>query len=205
MEEKQENKQGSKNVNKKNIIPGTAVKGLINGFISYGILLIFIFLSIIVVVTWFVNNHMETIDYNVLKYSLPLIGALIIFFLVRATCRLSTFDLFKKCQIEKDDVNKVCSKMNFFYICVVAFSVVTVLLYLMVKVGNEKVQITRDMMSYYSPSISAYAEKKEQELITKYEEERTDYLIQTIIIEMGLLSGIFSLIPNQKRLIEKYN
>ena len=148
---------------------------------------------------------MKTIDYNVLKYSLPLIGALLIFFLVRATCRLSTFDLFKKCKIEKDDVNKVCSKMNFFYICVVAFSVVTVLLYLMVKVGNEKVQITRDMMSYYSPSISAYAEKKEQELITKYEEERTDYLIQTIIIEMGLLSGIFSLIPNQKKLIEKYN
>ena len=205
MEEKQENKQENKNLNKKNIIPRTAVKGLINGFISYGILLIFIFLSIVVVVTWFVNNHMKTIDYNVLKYSLPLIGALLIFFLVRATCRLSTFDLFKKCKIEKDDVNKVCSKMNFFYICVVAFSVVTVLLYLMVKVGNEKVQITRDMMSYYSPSISAYAEKKEQELITKYEEERTDYLIQTIIIEMGLLSGIFSLIPNQKKLIEKYN
>lgn len=205
MKEKQENKQENKNLNKKNIIPRTAVKGLINGFISYGILLIFIFLSIVVVVTWFVNNHMKTIDYNVLKYSLPLIGALLIFFLVRATCRLSTFDLFKKCQIEKDDVNKVCSKMNFFYICVVAFSVVTVLLYLMVKVGNEKVQIARDMMSYYSPSISAYAEKKEQELITKYEEERTDYLIQTIIIEMGLLSGIFSLIPNQKKLIEKYN
>ena len=205
MKEKQENKQENKNLNKKNIIPRTAVKGLINGFISYGILLIFIFLSIVVVVTWFVNNHMKTIDYNVLKYSLPLIGALLIFFLVRATCRLSTFDLFKKCKIEKDDVNKVCSKMNFFYICVVAFSVVTVLLYLMVKVGNEKVQITRDMMSYYSPSISAYAEKKEQELITKYEEERTDYLIQTIIIEMGLLSGIFSLIPNQKKLIEKYN
>lgn len=205
MKEKQENKQENKNLNKKNIIPRTAVKGLINGFISYGILLIFIFLSIVVVVTWFVNNHMKTIDYNVLKYSLPLIGALLIFFLVRATCRLSTFDLFKKCKIEKDDVNKVCSKMNFFYICVVAFSVVTVLLYLMVKVGNEKVQIARDMMSYYSPSISAYAEKKEQELITKYEEERTDYLIQTIIIEMGLLSGIFSLIPNQKKLIEKYN
>ena len=205
MEEKQENKQENKNLNKKNIIPKIAVKGLINGFISYGILLIFIFLSIVVVVTWFVNNHMKTIDYNVLKYSLPLIGALLIFFLVRATCRLSTFDLFKKCKIEKDDVNKVCSKMNFFYICVVAFSVVTVLLYLMVKVGNEKVQIARDMMSYYSPSISAYAEKKEQELITKYEEERNDYLIQTIIIEMGLLSGIFSLIPNQKKLIEKYN
>ena len=40
MKEKQENKQENKNLNKKNIIPKTAVKGLINGFISYGILLI---------------------------------------------------------------------------------------------------------------------------------------------------------------------
>lgn len=204
MEEKQENKQENKNVNKKNIIPRTAVKGLINGFISYGILLVFIFLSITVVVTWFVENHIASINYNVVKYTLPIMGAFLIFFLVRATCRLSTFDLFKKCKIEKDDVNKVCSKMNFFYICVVAFSVIAILTYLMARVGNEKVQITRDLMNY-SSSVSSYAEKKEQELIVKYEEERADYLIQTLIIETGLLLGIFSLIPNQKKLIERYN
>ena len=204
MEEKQENKQGNKNVNKKNIIPRTAVKGLINGFISYGILLVFIFLSITVVVTWFVNNHIASINYNVVKYTLPIMGAFLIFFLVRATCRLSTFDLFKKCKIEKDDVNKVCSKMNFFYICVVAFSIIAILTYLMARVGNEKVQITRDLMNY-SSSVSAYAEKKEQELIVKYEEERADALTQTLIIETGLLLGIFSLIPNQKKLIERYN
>ena len=204
MEEKQENKQGNKNVNKKNIIPRTAVKGLINGFISYGILLVFIFLSITVVVTWFVNNHIASINYNVVKYTLPIMGAFLIFFLVRATCRLSTFDLFKKCKIEKDDVNKVCSKMNFFYICIVAFSVIAILIYLMARVGNEKVQITRDLMNY-SSSVSAYAEKKEQELIVKYEEERADALTQTLIIETGLLLGIFSLIPNQKKLIERYN
>lgn len=204
MEEKQENKQENKNVNKKNIIPRTAVKGLINGFISYGILLVFIFLSITVVVTWFVNNHIASINYNVVKYTLPIMGAFLIFFLVRATCRLSTFDLFKKCKIEKDDVNKVCSKMNFFYICVVAFSIIAILTYLMARVGNEKVQITRDLMNY-SSSVSAYAEKKEQELIVKYEEERADALTQTLIIETGLLLGIFSLIPNQKKLIERYN
>lgn len=204
MEEKQENKQENKNVNKKNIIPRTAVKGLINGFISYGILLVFIFLSITVVVTWFVDNHIASINYNVVKYTLPIMGAFLIFFLVRATCRLSTFDLFKKCKIEKDDVNKVCSKMNFFYICVVAFSIIAILTYLMARVGNEKVQITRDLMNY-SSSVSAYAEKKEQELIVKYEEERADALTQTLIIETGLLLGIFSLIPNQKKLIERYN
>ena len=204
MEEKQENKQENKNVNKKNIIPRTAVKGLINGFISYGILLVFIFLSITVVVTWFVDNHIASINYNVVKYTLPIMGAFLIFFLVRATCRLSTFDLFKKCKIEKDDVNKVCSKMNFFYICVVAFSIIAILTYLMARVGNEKVQITRDLMNY-SSSVSDYAEKKEQELIVKYEEERADALTQTLIIETGLLLGIFSLIPNQKKLIERYN
>ena len=189
---------------KKSIISRTAVKGLINGFISYGILLIFIFLSITVVINWLINNHMESINYNVVKYTLPLMGAFFIYFLVRATCRLSTFDLFKKCKIEKEDIENVCNKMNFFYICIVAFSVITILVYLLARVGNEKVQITRDLMNY-SSSVSDYAEKKEQELIKKYEEERADVLIQTIIIEAGLLLGIFSLIPNQRRLIEKYN
>ena len=192
------------NKEKKSIISRTAIKGLINGFISYGFLLIFIFLSIAVVVTWLVDNNKASINYDVIKYTLPLMGAFLIFFLVRATCRLSTFDLLKKCKIEKDDIDKVCNKMNFFYICIVIFSVITILIYLMARVDNEKVQITRDLISY-SSSIPGYAEKKEQELITKYEEERADFLIQTLIIETGLLLGIFSLIPNQKKLIKRYN
>ncbi len=200
MEEKQENK----NEEKKIIVPRTAVKGLINGFVAYGILLIFIFLSIVIVTTWLVDNHKSQIDYNVLKYSLPTLAAFLIFFLVRVNCRLSTFDLFKNCRIQKEEVDKVCGKMNFFYICLVAFSVITIIVYLLTRFGNERSNINRDL-AVYRETNSVYAEEKEEELIKEYEENRSDTLIQTLIVEMGLLLGIFSLIPHQKKLIERYN
>lgn len=202
MKEKQEKKE---KVEKKNIVPRTAVKGLINGFIAYGILLIFIFLSITIFTAWLVGNHKDVVDYNVLKYSLPLLAAFLIFFLIRATCRLSTFDLFKKCKIKKDEVDTVCNKMNFFYVCLIAFSVAIIIIYLITRFSNERINIAKDLSVYSQTNTQSYVDKKEEELISAYEENRADILIQTLIIEMGLLLGIFSLIPNQRRLIERYN
>ena len=43
------------------------------------------------------------------------------------------------------------------------------------------------------------------EILKDFELEKSDVLIQTLIIELGLLSGLFSLIPEQKKLIKKYN
>ena len=203
-EVKKETKKVVKKEVKKEILPRTAVKGLINGFIAYGILLIFIFLSIVVVVTWFVENNKDMIDYNVLKYSLPTLAAFLIFFLVRSTCRLSTFDLFKNCKIKKDEIDSVCSKMNFFYICVVIFSVLAIIVFLIARFGREKVDMARDLTNY-SQSNSYYAREKEEEIMKDFEERRSDTIIQTMIIEAGLLLGMFSLIPNQKKLIELYN
>lgn len=208
MEEKKENKEivDKKDVSttKKSILPRTAVKGLINGFISYGILLIFIFLTIAIFTTWVVDNNKDAIDYNVLKFSLPIMAAFLIFFLVRATCRLSTYDLFKNCKIEKEEVDQVCTKMNFFYICLVAFSVITIIVYLITRFSNERVQISRDLM-IYNQTNSVYAKEKEEELIEEYEINKANTIVQTMIVEMGLLLGIFSLIPNQRRLIKIYN
>ena len=57
MDEKDDNQI----LKKKSIVPKTAVKGLINGFVSYGILLVFIFLSIVVFTTWVVENNKDTV------------------------------------------------------------------------------------------------------------------------------------------------
>lgn len=189
---------------KKSIVPRTAVKALINGFVAYGILLIFIFLTIAIFTTWLVDNNRAVVNYDVLKYTLPLMAAFLIFFLVRLTCHLSTFDLFKNCKIEKEEVDSVCTKMNFFYICLVAFSVATIVIYMITRFSNERIQIARDVM-VYNQANSVYADEKEQELIEEYEVNRANTIVQTLIVEMGLLLGIFSLIPDQRRLIERYN
>ena len=137
-----------KTADKKAIHPRTAVKALINGFVAYGILIIFIFLTITVFTTWIVDNNRDVVNYDVLKYSSPLLAAFLIFFLVRATCHLSTFDLFKNCKIEKEEVDEVCTKMNFFYICLIAFSVAIIIIYMITRFSNERIQIDKDIMLY---------------------------------------------------------
>ena len=207
-EEKQENiekeEEKVQTPDKKEILPRTAVKALINGFVAYGILLLFIFLTIAIFTTWLIKNNKSAVDYNTLKYTLPLLASFLIFFLVRATCHLSTFDLFKNCKIKKEEIDGVCTKMNFFYVCLIAVSVATIILYMIMRFSNERIQVDRDLIRYRE-SNSIIAEEKEAELIQEYEGNRANTLIQTLIIETGLLLGIFSLIPNQRRLINRYN
>ena len=75
---------------------------------------------------------------------------------------------------------------------------------MIMRFSNERIQVDRDLIRYRE-SNSIIAEEKEAELIQEYEGNRANTLIQTLIIETGLLLGIFSLIPNQRRLINRYN
>lgn len=190
---------------KTSISTKTAVKGLINGFVAYSVLIIFLFLALVVIITWAINNNKGFFNYNVLKFTLPTIGAIIIFFLARFICRMSTYDLFKKCKIEKDKIENVSTRMNLFYICCVVFSACVIIVYLLTTFNNLKTSTQDEIDSYYTIYDSSFAEFKENELIQNFESEKSDILIQTLIIEAGLVLGLFSLIPAQRKLIEKYN
>ena len=183
----------------------TAVKGLINGFVSYGVLIIFIFLAIAVLCSWIINNNRDVLNYEILKYTLPIIGSILIFFLIRGICKLSTYDLFKKCKIKKENVDEVCTKMNFFYICLVAFSVFFIIIYLTTRFSNEAHSIDELADKYYKDGGSSYAAYMETNMLEEFEANKLDSLIGTTIIESGLILGLFSLITNQKRLVERYN
>ena len=200
-----ENELKNENIaEKKSIIPRTAVKGLINGFIAYGILIFFIFFIFKALITWYINNNINLFNYDVLKFTLPTIFAIVIFYLIRFICRLSTYDLFKNCKIEKNEISKVVSKMNLFYIGLSLFFVVLIIVYMLTIFNNEKMQIERDLMIYKN-SNSIYADEKEEELIREFEINKSNTIIQTVIIEMGLLLGVFSLTTTQKKFIERYN
>ena len=190
-------------MDKKNISTKTAVKGLINGFIAYGILILFLFIVLVVLISYSINKNINSINYDILKYSLPLIGSFLAFFLIRLVCKLSTFDLFKKCQIEKDEIHKVSSKMNLFFMSLIIISVILIIMFLNIRFHNEKITIKELSNNYYSQYTEDFANHLTVELIRDFQVSRTDTLLQTIIIEIGLLLGIFSLIPTQKKLIEK--
>ena len=199
---KEENKESTK---KQLISAGTATKGLINGFISYGFLIGFITLVVFLVVTNIVNNIETSKNLNALNYTLPCIAAIIIFFLVRFVCNLSTFDLFKKCKIDKADVNKVSSKMNLFYILFIMFSLMVIIVNLTVRFKNQKNEIEQTKNEYYKIYSESFANDLTVEMIEEFSIDRLNSIIHVVIIESGLFLGTFSLVTTQKKLIEKYN
>jgi len=191
--------------NKKNITSRTAIKGLINGFVAYSILIFFIIFILNIIISWQFENNINLKNNQILIYTIPTIGSIIIFFLIRGICKLSTFDLFKNCQIKDENINSVSSKMNLFFIGCIIFSVLIIIISLISRFNNEKINIQHFSNIYYSNFNENFAEQLTNELIDEFKENQAKTLIQTIIVETGLLLGIFSLIPTQKKLIKKYN
>ena len=192
-------------MDKKRIEKRVAIKGLINGFIAYGVLLMFIFFSLIVLISWFLNKYQDSLNYNVLKYTLPVVASFLAFFLMRLVCRLSTYDLFKKCKVDKKYVDSISSKMTIFFIGCIIISILLVIVILNVRFYNEKIDIQETSATYYSELTDSFAEYLTNEMIYEFRAERPIVIIQTVIIETGILFGLISLISIQKNLIERYN
>ena len=198
-------KEEKKTTPKRLISSNTAIKGLINGFISYGFLIGFIFLIIFLIITNTINNIEGSQNATILQYTIPTITAIIIFFIVRIVCNLSTFDLFKKCKIDKKEISKVSSKMNLFYIIFIVFSLMIIIMNLTLRFKNQRLNIAETQEQYYEIYEKNMADDLTIELIKEYSINKFHTIIHAIIIEFGLFLGTFSLIPTQKNLIEKYN
>ena len=190
---------------KKEIEAKVAVKGLVNGFIAYGFLIFFIVIAAVVFVNWKLNQYQDSVNYEVLEFTLPIIIAFLMYFLIRRICQLSSYDLFKKCRIKQEDIEKVKNKMNLFFIGSAIFFVIVFVLLLTIKFNNEKISIYQTSNNYYSIYSEEFAESLTLDLIYEFQEEKYIFSLQAAIIEIGLLAGLFSLISGQEKFIERYN
>jgi hypothetical protein len=85
------------------------------------------------------------------------------------------------------------------------FFVFLIIFTLFIRFNNQLKIIQNESDSYYSSFTEDYANYLSDKAYTEFEEQKNDTIIQTVIIECGLLFGLFSLIPTQKKLIEIYN
>lgn len=191
---------------KQTISSKEAVKGLISKFISYSILILFIFFALTIFVMWLVGNNKTAFsNYTLAKYSLTIIDSFILFFFIRLICKLSTFDVLKKHKITKKDTENVLNKMNLFFICLIILSVILILVSLIIKSNVQTAEIKLKSANYYASLPEDFAGELTDKLINEYASERNSTVLQTLIIEFGLILGLLSLIPAQKKLIEKHN
>lgn len=199
-------KEETKKSTKKQVISaGVATRGLINGFIAYSFLIGFIFLIIYLIIMNCLNNFTNNNLPNELNYTIPAISAIIIFFLIRGICYLSTYDLFKKNKVNKKDLNIVYSNTNLFFILLVILSVGLVTVNLTARFRNERANLEKQKTQYYEAYEENMADDLLVDAIEEYTTEKHITLIKTLIVEFGVVIGLFSLFTHQKNLIEKLN
>lgn len=197
------------NTNKKEISEKTAIRAIITGFVSYGILIGFIFSVVLITLIYFSNNT-EFSNEIAFKISTSIIISIFIYIFIHLICKLSNIDLLRKCKIDKNKEINVCKKLNLFYLLCTLFFVLIIIVSLYVKFSNQLYQINISYQQYlndFSNTDFAYdfANNYKDGALEEFYHNRKTTLIAAVIIEMGLFYSFISLIPYQKKMLNIYN
>lgn len=199
--------KNTETVEKKIISENTAVKAFINGFISYG----FIFAFIVFIGAAFfklVTQHLTFENDLTVAISTSILSSIILYFGTLFLCRLSTFDVLKKCQLNKENIQNINRKMSiFFVICAIA-SLFVCLLIVANKYQNSTIDFQTASQNYYNSFkdenieiANSFINKFKNEL----KDEWSEFTISTSILEGTVLFSCFYLIIYQKKMISLYN
>lgn len=191
-------------VNKKEISAGTTVKAVITGYIAYGILIGFIVFMATFVVNWTISQ-MPNVDHRALSITLPILGVCLLYFIIHGVCKLSIYDVFKKCKTNPSRIEQISTRLNLFILLCIAISVIFVIVILSLNFNNEKKSIAVSAYQYNTIHSEKFAAELTNRMLEDFQEEKTNTIISTIILELGMVVAYFSIIPYQKKLIEKYN
>lgn len=193
-----------KRIDRKEISAGTTVKAVITGYIAYGILLGFIFFMLSFVVNWGINQ-LPNVNHRSLSITVPLLGVFLLYFVIHVVCKLSIYDVFKKCRTNPNRMEKILTRLNLFILICVALSVVFIVSILILNFNNEKRAIDVAAYQYNSIHSEQFASELTNKMLNDFQEEKINTIISTVILELGMVISYFSIIPYQKKLIEKYN
>lgn len=189
---------------KKEISLGTTIKAVITGYVSYGILVGFIVFAISVFINWCLNM-LPNINERVIAITFPLLGIFFLYAIVRGVCKLSIHDVFKKCKTNPENLPRIISRLNLFVMIAIAVYVVGSIGILMINFSNQEQSIIVSSYQYKAIHSPDFAAQLTNEMMKQYTEEKTNTIISTVIIELGMVVSLFSVIPLQKKLIEKEN
>lgn len=169
-------------------------------FLSYGILTGFIFILLAFVVKY----TLQDISNTFLSITLSLIGGILLFYLLRFVCKSSTLESFKKTTIAEENSKYYLRKMNLLFIICVLLSIFICICYLLMNHFLFSNAITQAYEKYEFIS-SEFANQVVYKITQEYENSLFSKVSSTLIIELSLVVSFFSLVPYQKRLLEKYN
>lgn len=189
---------------KKEINIKTTVSSIILGFASYSIIVSFIIFVLLCLTNNFLNNFNGTSSRG-LYITLPLITVILLYFIIRGICKLSIYDVFKKAKVNPKNYKKIAKYLNiFFIICIIIYIYIFwELLALNLIFQTKTIEYT--IIQYKEIFSEEHTSVLAKELIDIYNFSKTNLIISTAILVIGISVSILSLIPYQRKLIEQFN
>ena len=194
-------------VEKKIISENTAIKAFINGFVSYG----FIFAFIIFMSAAFFKWATQGIEFKndlTITISTSILCAIIVYFGILFLCRISTFDVLKKCKLDKEKIKNINKKMTVFFITCAILSFFVCLLIVTTRYQNSTIDLETSANNYYNAFKNdniEIADSFVNELINDFKDDWSRFSISISILEGTILFSCFHLIIYQKKMILLYN
>lgn len=194
----------NKVMNKKEINSGNVTKNIIQGFVSYGILSIFAILLVISIITYNLNSFL-TSTIRGLYITLPLMAVIIIDCIIHLICRISTYDVFKKCKTNPENYKRISKYLNIFYVICIILSIILFLSLLYLNLEYQVKSIELAELQYKEVFSEEHITLLKNEMTNTYNESKTNLTISTVILEIGVSLSFLSLIPYQKKMLTRYN
>ena len=189
---------------KKEISVRTTVKAIITGFVSYGIIINFLCLLIIAIGNYFLKNVPGSTARG-LYITLPLMAVIIIYFIIHIICRLSTYDVFKKCKTNPDNYKNIIKYLNIFFIVCIFLSIILFLGLLNLNLQYQAKSIDYAVLKYNEIFSVEHTNQLKEEMLSTFNSSKENLTTSTIILELGFAISFLSLIPYQRKMILKYN
>ena len=189
---------------KREINTKTTVTAIITGFVSYGIIVLFISWIILLIANSVLNNFHGSSSRG-LYITLPLMAVLIIYCIIHMLCRISTYDVFKKCKTNPENYRNIDMFLNIFFVAVIIISMIAFLGLLSRNLKYQQKSIEYATVQYKQVFSESHINTLVEEMNTNYNDSRINLTISTVILEIGCAVSFLSLIPYQKEMISKYN
>lgn len=189
---------------KKEINTRTTVKAIVTGFVAYGIIINFICLLILAIGNYFLKS-MTNSTAKGLYITLPLMAVIILYFIIHVICKLSTYDVFKKCKTNPNNYKNIIKYLNIFFIICIFLSIVLFLTLLDLNLQYQAKSIDYAVLKYNEIFSVEHTNQLKEEMLSTFNNSKENLTTSTIILEIGFTISFLSLIPYQRKMILKYN
>lgn len=178
----------------------SVLKTNIISFLTYGILIGFIFVLVVIIVRCALHDISNTF----LTITLSLISGIIIYNLLRFVCRTSAFETFKENKLSAENTEKFIRKMNVFFMICIIVSVLICASYLFFDnwLYTNAINSVNSSYNFISEELST---KISIAILVEYHNLLPAKLCSAIIIELSFTIAFLSLMTYQKKLVEKFN